>query len=104
MFLLILPHAHAFYEPESLILTPTVGQYVFDSTSNTESSPTLGVRADYCLATGSAGNIGLEAFVNATQLKSKTDSSSGNAYLLRVGPLFAFPGVGKVTPFLTAGI
>ena len=41
--LLILPHAHAFYEPGALILTPTAGLYVFDSTSNTEGNPTLGV-------------------------------------------------------------
>ncbi|HTG82070.1 MAG TPA: hypothetical protein VL949_09025, partial [Geobacteraceae bacterium] len=64
----------------------------------------FGVKADYCLVSGDAGNLSLEGFVNAAYMSSKIDNSSSFAYMLRVGPLFSFHPIGNLTPLLSAGV
>ena len=100
----LLSHAHAFNEPRALTLTPTAGMNIYDSGAQLNTGPTLGLKLDYGISAGSSGSIGLEGVATATQLKSSTGNGSAGTFSLRLGPLFCFPDVGKVTPFMTADL
>jgi outer membrane protein OmpA-like peptidoglycan-associated protein len=88
----------------SFSLTPTAGMFIFDSHSNLEAGPTLGVRLGYdVMGKNATDSLGVELGVDVADTKSKTGNSSVSAYLMRVEAFYSLIPRARFVPSFVAG-
>ena len=96
--------ACASFEPGTLVLTPTAGIALLSINGISGQAPNAGIKLSYGVGSPDLPQeLFVEGMFSAAKLSPALVGRNTESYALRVGPLWAFAPLQRITPLVSAG-